>query len=261
MIAGKMDHAVAECIRAIAHKLAVEQGAAVSRVGEVIQITHADELHHPWPREFKYQTEFLAAGDLEGVVPAIGEALGGERSEHVVSLFTADKQATFRVAMESGYRHAWSNVLMGYWLRAEPAGANTPELAAVKEIQTLEDMQAVNALAPDFPTWPASLDDPYLHNFFAMENDRIAAKAQVVTLPGDVAYVADMFTAPAARRHGLGRALLEQLHRVAWKNGANMVILIPSLMTREIHFYERYGYRELAPMLVLALATPPTNQE
>jgi GNAT superfamily N-acetyltransferase len=245
----------------MAHKLSVEQGAAVRRVGDITQIIHSGELHHPWPREFSYQIEFLASGDLVGVMSAIKEALGGERPEHVLSLFAADKRATFRAATEGGYRHAWSNVLMGYRLQEERDSSLPSEHAEMKEIRTPEDLEAVNALAPDFPTWPASLDDPFLHNYVAIENGRVAAKAQVVTLPGDVAYVADMFTIPDARRHGLGRTLLEQLHHVAWKNGATTVVLIPSQMTREIHFFERFGYQELIPILVLALAAPSTTTE
>lgn len=256
-----MDHIVAECIKAMAHKLSVEQGADIRRVGEVTQITHPHELHHSWPREFSYRIEFMAAGDFAHVRQAVTAALGGERAEHVLSLFTDDRPATFQAATRGGYQHAWSNVLMGFQLQEERDSAFLAEHADVKEIRTIEDVEALNALAPDSSTRPASLADPFLHNFVAIENGRISAKAQVVTLPGGVAYVTEMFTIPAARRHGLGRNLLEHVHHTAWNNGARMVVLIPSLMTREILFFDRFGYIELIPMLVLAPAAPPALPE
>ena len=59
-----------------------------------------------------------------------------------------------------------------------------------------------------------------------------------------------MFVAPWARRRGLGQKLLQALHSTATRQGANMVILVPSQMTREMRFYEQFNYSVITPILL-----------
>ena len=95
---------------------------------------------------------------------------------------------------------------------------------------------------------------------FAMEGGQgeIVARAQIVTRPGGIAYISDLFTEPRSRRRGLARALIQRLHQCATDSGATRCLLVPSLMTREIGLYEKHGYQGLIPMVLLIPdRTPP----
>jgi GNAT superfamily N-acetyltransferase len=114
-----------------------------------------------------------------------------------------------------------------------------------------EDVAAVHALAPDQPSNVRAIKDPKLHDFVAEVEGKIAAKAQVVTTCGAIAYVSNMFTTSSQRLNGLGSALLQRLHREALATGAQEIILVPSRMARRLAFYEKHGCSELIPMHLL----------
>jgi GNAT superfamily N-acetyltransferase len=90
-----------------------------------------------------------------------------------------------------------------------------------------------------------------------MVNGRIAAKAQVVTSCPPFSYVSDMLTESASRRKGLGSALLRRLHIEARARGAREMLLVPSLMARQLRFYEGHCYEAQALMVLLIPADVP----
>jgi GNAT superfamily N-acetyltransferase len=71
-----------------------------------------------------------------------------------------------------------------------------------------------------------------------------------------IVYVADMFTADAARGRGFGRAILYRLHAAAAARGATRSVLFPSRMAAESGFYAHAGYEIVCPCAVL-LSRPP----
>jgi GNAT superfamily N-acetyltransferase len=204
---------------------------------------------HPWPREFAYRLEFLAhASTTSSVLAGIRDMLTDAHREHVLNLFSRPESVLLHRLQQQGYILAWSNVLLGRKLSAgdaefEPGVDLRPTVAA--------DVPHINALDPDETTSPLALQDPYLLDFVALDDSRIVAKAQVVTVAGHSAYVSDMFTAPSHRGRGHGSRLLHQLHATARSQGACEILLIPSRMTRQNGFYEPFGYRELSPLHVL----------
>ena len=101
---------------------------------------------------------------------------------------------------------------------------------------------------PEILSSTRAIDDPHLHDFVAELGGTIVAKAQMVTICDTIAYTSDMYTRPESRRKGLGSALLAHLHVRAMALGKHEMILVPSLMTRQVGFYEQHGYREAVPM-------------
>lgn len=68
------------------------------------------------------------------------------------------------------------------------------------------------------------------------------------------AFVDDLVVAPAARRHGVGRALMEAAQRWARARGAEeLVLTVWAGNTEAERFYARLGYRPLNTVLGLPL--------
>lgn len=236
----------AEFVRAVAHKYTVEVGATVVDGDAVVAVTYPEPLEHPWPRSFRYSTEvFAKSRDAAEVQAETAELTHG--AEHV--LHVHDEAGRLRELTTRGYAHAWTNVIMSAPL--ENAADTWPE--RTRPVRSADDVAAANSIEPDNLCHVNALADPYLSDVIGYSDGRIAAKAQVVTLPGETAYVSDMFTAPWARGRGLGTELLSCLHTIARRSGATESLLVPSLETRRDLFYAKRGYEEAAPLALLIL--------
>jgi GNAT superfamily N-acetyltransferase len=247
---------IAAFVGSVAHKFAVECGASLHIAKACAAITYPEDLVHPWPREFSYRIEFFVHNVApEQAILCISSFLGCDRPEHVLNVFAEEEDNNVLEAYEQlGYRHAWTNALMNRGLSANELGRE-PE-ASVRRVAP-EDIAAIVALAPDHPSSARAIKDPSLHGFVAEVEGKIVAKAQLVTNDSSIAYVSDMYTAPHHRQCGLASALLRRMHGQAVTSGALETILVPSLMTRQIGFYEQHGYRELIPMHLLIPDSPP----
>jgi GNAT superfamily N-acetyltransferase len=194
--------------------------------------------------------DFLTSeSDAQEVVDIVRDHLAGAREEHVLTVFSLVPERVIEAYESLGYQHAWTNILMARDLVTEDAALGNT--AGVRSLGSDGDVDSINATAPDHRTTVEAVGDPYLHDYLIRDDGRVIAKAQIVTKPGEVAYVSDMFTAPTNRRRGYSRALMESLHRRARACGAERSILVPSLMAREIGLYQKYGYRETIPMVLL----------
>ena len=85
----------------------------------------------------------------------------------------------------------------------------------------------------------------------AFYKGEICAKAQVITLPGKYAYVADIFTQTDFRRKGISTTLLQEMHQIALEAGNSMSVLVPSKMTREFDLFQKFSYQVLIEMALL----------
>lgn len=236
-------------LQAIGHKFSVESGAT-QYVGEAFTaMSYPHDLVHPWPREFAYRVEFFTQHtDAAAVVPAIQQVLDSESQEHVLNVFADGKAEIEAAYSQFGYRLAWTNILMRKAL--SPTTPAPPSMAGIRPVSSTRDVQEINALEPETQSSAHAIDDPALHDFVTEIDGRLVAKAQMVTTGDPVAYVSDMYTRPESRRMGLGSALLAHLHVRAAELGMTEMILIPSLMTRQIGFYEKHGYQGAVPMHV-----------
>lgn len=252
------DRGVEAFLDAVAYKVSVESGARVSRFTGMLAIQYATELQHPWPREFAYRTEFFVyAIGAESVVDEIRRYFAGQDEEHVLCVFAPDPDPVIKAYAELRCEHAWTNVLMAAELG--PGSQHRIENAAqVRPVRTPQDNDLLNAVTPEQPATRRSVEDQHLHGFVVEEGSRIVAKAQVVTKPGGIAYMADLFTEPDSRRRGLAGTLIEGLHDRVRAEGASKCILVPSLIAREIGLYEKYGYQELIPEILLIPRSVPS---
>jgi GNAT superfamily N-acetyltransferase len=184
-------------------------------------------------------------------VQEIGDLLGTCGGEHVLNVFALDNQPIIESYSALGYTHAWTNVLMHRSLDSVAAGE---PCIAIRRISSLDDIEQINGLRPDYPTSARAIRDPHLHDFVATINGRVAAKAQVVTRCPPIAYVSDMFTEPGSRRKGLGSALLRSVHVEARAQEAREMLLVPSLMARQLRFCEGHRCEILVPMVLFILS-------
>ncbi len=231
-------------VRSVAHKFAVEVGAAVSDSPVLTAVTYPEPLEHPWPRSFAYTTELFAGSASPGEVVARAQEVVGDR-DHVLNVMAEPDGLEGFVSR--GYTHAWTNVIMV----APVAGDNFAWPDGVTVITDASEVASVNAIEPDNPCHEAAVADPHLTDLVAWSGDRVAAKAQLVTLPDAPAYLSDMFTAPWARRQGLGTLLLDCAGEVASRSGCGEMILVPSRQTREDRFYANRGFVDVVPMSLL----------
>jgi GNAT superfamily N-acetyltransferase len=148
-----------------------------------------------------------------------------------------------------GYDPCWNTQTLSIDLgRAPPSRAPGFEL---ERVETQAQLEELNALAPDFPSYAASLGHPAFFDLLGRRDGRAVAKGQLVFAAPRAAYVADMFTAPAARKAGYAGALLSALHDEARARCAARAVLIPSLAAAEAGFYEKRGYRRVSLDAVL----------
>jgi ribosomal protein S18 acetylase RimI-like enzyme len=99
-------------------------------------------------------------------------------------------------------------------------------------------------LAKEAP--PADLVPPIGEMLLAWLDGEPVAIGGVRDLGTPVAEVKSMYVAPAARRRGLGRRLLERLEGIAAEHGCDAVRLdTASHMTAAIALYRDLGYREI----------------
>ena len=238
---------ISSFIHSAAHKYGIEENASLSIETDFMALTYTTPLIHPWPREFSYIHEiFIVGSDAEWVIPAINDYLPSRSTEYLLYVFSDQGDERGAIFEDSGYAHAWSNVLLGRQLDQEEHVLS--EDIIVYPVTSSSGVDAANSLEPENLTSAKSIGDPYLHDFIAEYRSILAAKGQVVTVSSPTAYISDMFTKPQMRRNGIGSALLMELHNSAYLCGAENVILVPSRMTREFGFYEKHGYKEIIPM-------------
>jgi len=177
--------------------------------------------------------------------------------EHVVNIFSEKLHQLIPSYRDLGYLHAWSNILMTRKLSLkEPI--NNPIGGEVKIIKNIQDVALVNSIEPDYPSSTNGLDDLAIHNLMAFYKGEVCAKAQVITLEGKYAYIADIFTHPDFRRRGISTILFQEMHQIALKAGKSMSILVPSKMTREFDLFQKFSYQSLIEMALLVPEYPPT---
>jgi ribosomal protein S18 acetylase RimI-like enzyme len=236
---------------AITYKYQVENNAEIIQLDQVLGIRYPQWLPQPWPRSFNYQLEFFT-GDYPPpqVKNQILTFLKNNHEEYIVNIFSEKLHQLIPAYRDQGYLHAWSNILMFRKLPAHEK-ISRPSGVEIKLVKTIRDVSLVNTIEPDYPSSTNGLDDPSIHNLAAFYQGEVCAKAQVITLNGKFAYIADIFTHPDFRRRGISTTLLQEMHQIALKAGKSMSILVPSKMTREFDLFHKFSYQVLIEMALL----------
>jgi GNAT superfamily N-acetyltransferase len=243
---------VAAILFGIAHKMSVELGAELVRVDGAVGLRYAEPLSHPWPRSVELEVEILAV-DLASAGEARDRILIDPNETHRVSVFGCDVGADAADIERAGYDGCWNTALLAASL-AEAPRSSAADLA-IERVERAEQIDEINALDPEFPSYPRSLGRPEFIDLLGRRDGLAVAKGQIVRASGEAAYVADMFTHPAARGAGYASAILSALHDEAAAFGATRTVLIPSRAASESGFYEKRGYRWVCSRAVLLSKT------
>ncbi|MFT3718457.1 MAG: GNAT family N-acetyltransferase [Pseudorhodoferax sp.] len=90
-----------------------------------------------------------------------------------------------------------------------------------------------------------------------MVGAEVAAKGQLVHLAGSVAYISDIFTAPAHRRQGLCHRIVLALERKARALGATHACRAPGQEAASFGLYGKPDYAPVAERALLIRREPP----
>lgn len=233
-------------LESLAYKLQIEGAATTQTINTVTAFLYSSDIFHPWPREFSFRKELYTTHSSVWQIEASVRELISIDEEHVLNVFGNEVEAIKQVYGGLGYQFAWTNQLMGRELTSEDVedaqGAGTVREMTAGDVMMLQIEHEVSAL---------SLKANHIHNYVVEIGGELAGIGQLVTVAPTVAYIADMYTMSAHRRMGVGRQLLQWMHRMAFSLGKTQAVLLPSLMTRQIGFYEKYGYEDAVAMNLL----------
>ena len=246
------DQRVEAYLDAIQYKYKTESKAKIVSLGHVIGIYQPQSIVQPWPRSFQYHLEFFSSDQSPAKVQTeIGDYLKENPQEYVLTIFSDQLNTVIPAYKANGYLHAWNNVLMEHKLQSGLSDVQLPIDVEIRDIRTTQDVSAINALDPDYPSSTNGLEDESIINLMVLYRGEVSAKAQALILKPPFAYIADMYTQPRYRRKGLSAALLQKIHYIAQRKGCKQMILMPSKMTREIELYQKYTYQEVNQMALL----------
>jgi len=178
------------------------------------------------------------------------QLLNGVEEPHLARVFGYDVVVDEQESSAAGYDGCWTTALLARDLTLPLSSAST--VFALEEVTDIMQVQEINTLSPEYLSQVEMLGQPDIVDVCARDlNGKVVGKGQVVIGQADIGYVADMWTAPDARRRGVGRAVLSALHIAAQARGAKRAVLLPSMMAVETGFYAACGYEVSSPVAVL----------
>jgi predicted GNAT family acetyltransferase len=240
---------VQACVRgfvsAVEHQFSWQGDAKVRRFGSVTTLEHEDEIGHPWPRAFRFRLELLVeegatAAEISDVYRHVAS---GPHVECVANLLVSDPDRLVDELKSSGFTRAFDKMLMARCIGGSRRSTEDPDGLEVRKVDTSALVAQTAQLGQEHRSHDAVLGDRQLHDFVVLRDQAVVATAQFVTTSHGIAYVSRMFTAPAHRRAGCCRALLDTMHAEAHALGMTHSVLVPSLMAWECGVYAKLGYR------------------
>ena len=168
---------------------------------------------------------------------------------HRAHVFGCDLTAAAAAVEAAGYDPCWNTQTLAIDLAGAPASA--ADRLELERVERDEQIAELNALDPDFRSYRESLGRAEFFDLLGRRGGHAVAKGQLVCTAPHAAYVADMFTAPAARNAGCAGAILTALHAEAQRRGIARAVLIPSLAAAESGFYVKRGYARVSLDAVL----------
>jgi hypothetical protein len=234
---------------AIAHKFSTHREAEIARDGTTLALRYAKPVPHPWPRQVEFSAEVMGVG-LDAIVRTRPSLLKTPQETHLASVFGCIVADEGEAISAAGYDGCWTSALMVFDLARAPPPIR-PGIS-LERVSNAAQIEAFNAIDPQWLTALSTLTDPHVIELHARDpSGALAGAGKIYVGFGDIAYVADMWTAPASRQNGIGHAVLAGLHRAAQEAGAKRATLLPSLMAVQTGFYVKFGYEVSARMGVL----------
>lgn len=191
-----------------------------------------------------YPLEFLALDeDAYTVVKAI-QNYDPRGKQYVLNIFHSQPSAREikNQYAEYGYEFVRTGPILGYDIPSPTRG----EALSVIKINTQEQLARVNMALylENESIAPETLDDPYIENFYAEWNGKIAGWVQLVTVYPGVGYIQQLYTLLDFRNLRVGSSLMARAHVECSKKKISRVALVSSDMA--LGLYRRLGYRPLA---------------
>lgn len=244
----------ADMLAGLAHKFEIDGTGRALREGGAIGLRYAKPVDVKWPRETSVSAECMAFS-LEGLARMNTQLLREPRETHFAYVFcdgSARNEAAFNAA---GYDYLYTSAVLVHDL--DGVALRGAARCTIEEVTTAAQMDEINAIDPAWISHKEALGDPALIALCARDGEgRVRAKGDIILGTPHIAYVADMFTDPEARKQGFARAILSALHEGARKRGAAKAALLPSLMAHETGFYANCGYRRGCAEAVLLSKAP-----
>ncbi|MCC7119146.1 MAG: GNAT family N-acetyltransferase [Anaerolineales bacterium] len=206
-----------------------------------------------------FPLEFLALDEDAYTVAKAIEGYPTQGKKYVVTVFHSKPSAREikNQYAEYGYEFVRAGPILGYDIPNPARGEALP----VTKINTAEQLNRVNqALYLENENIPQeTLDDPYIQNFYAEWNGKIAGWAQLITVYPGVGYVHQLYTLMDYRNLRVGSSLMARMHVECLKKGASRMALVSSDMA--LGLYRRLGYRPLAYFTALRPKEPKPPSE
>ena len=165
--------------------------------------------------------------------------------EHFITVL--DDQPDARTAYEqAGYICTVTEYLMVLNL------ANMPTDAPSHFVQVAmpDDVARLNANDVEKRpwVWPQSVTHPAMRHYYIWQDERVVARAFSWRCDADTSYVSHVFTNPAYRRRGLGRAIMQRLLEDCAARGERWSVLVASEEGEAL--YRGLSYETLGRILI-----------
>lgn len=235
----------------------VEMVARVEDFDGITAIHYTAPILHPTPREFSFHTEFLAPDQPADAVVSTIDAHLPPGEEHVLTAFSTTPDAIVAAYAPHGYVHAWTGVLMVLDLEqgTAPRPVANPAISP-RRVTTVDDLEAGDLLEAFSPSPRRLLDEAKFNAFIADLNDYVVAKGRLITVDDTYGHICRLFTEPVSRHQGAATAILNAIHERARLLGLRRLVLMPSKSARASGLFEKFGYRDVASMVVMVPAQP-----
>lgn len=203
----------------------------------------------------EFQLEFLAMDDdAVKVVEAIKNYAVNDK-KYVLDVFHTQPSAkSLREEYgQYGYELIRTGPILGYDIPHPVRG----EVLMVTKIETKDQLDKVNmALYLENENVPIeTLNDPYIHNFYAEWNGKVVGWVQLITAYPGTGYIYQLYTMSDYRKKFVGTSLMARAHVECAKLGISRMALVSSEMA--LGLFRRFGYRPLAYFSVLRLKEAP----
>lgn len=202
-----------------------------------------------------FQLEFLAMDNDPQIVTKAIENYEINGRKYVLDVFHGQPSAKDIKAQyaEHGYEFVRTGPILGYEIPSPVRG----ETLEVTKIETKDQLDKANmALYLENESIPAvTLNDPYIQNFYAEWNGRIAGWVQLVTVYPGAGYINQLYTLTDFRKQQVGTSLMARTHIECTQHGIQRMALVSSDMA--LGLYRRLGYRPMAYFTALRLKEPP----
>jgi GNAT superfamily N-acetyltransferase len=204
-------------------------------------------VHHDGREGTAFTHEFFPIDRPADEAIGLAGAIAGKRA-HLITPLGPRIQRETAIYEARGYRRTGEWTVMARAL-TEPLAVPGDERAQTI-FDAMTEARVLRAVLPDggtgHPTRGGHVGNPSIRQRWVEDGGEPVAFGRVV-VPGEIAYLGDMATAPAYRRRGHAAAIARRLLDDAMAVGATTTILVSTAMARDL--YAKLGFTAVMPMV------------